>query len=63
MLGKEAQAVLATLSRLMAAKKEEPISHVKGWVNVRITIVVASSYFQIIRGARVPSLLWTHDPD
>ena len=42
-LGKEAQVVLITLSQLMAAKMEEPISHVKGWVNGRIVITIAMS--------------------
>ena len=42
-LGKEAQVVLATLSRLVAAKMEEPISHVKGWVNSQISTSVSRS--------------------
>ena len=33
MISKETQFILITLSRLMAAKMEEPISYVKGWVN------------------------------
>ena len=41
---KEAQLVLATSSQLMAEKMDEPISHVKGWFNGRIAIVVARSY-------------------
>ena len=59
MMGKEAQVVLTTLSRLMAAKMDEPISHVKIWVNVRITIAVASSYSWVLHGAQVPSPLRT----
>ena len=42
-LGKKAQVVLATLIRLMAAKTEETISHVKCWVNVWVEIAVARS--------------------
>ena len=44
MSGKEAQVVLDNLSQLMAGKMEEPIYHVKGWVNVRISIAVARLY-------------------
>ena len=44
MLGKEALAVLTNLSQLMAEKLKEPISHIRGWVNVCIKIAVASSY-------------------
>ena len=36
MIGKEALVVLATLSRPMAAKTDEPILNVTGWVNGRI---------------------------
>ena len=53
-LGKEAQVALATLSRLMAAKMEEPIVHVNGWVNSHITIVVAGLYSQMICRYQVP---------
>ena len=35
--------VFADLSRLVAEKTEEPISHVHGWVNSRIAVVVARS--------------------
>ena len=41
MIGKEALVVLATLSRLMDAKIDEPILHITGWVNDQIKIVVA----------------------
>ena len=37
-MGREAQVVLATLSWLMAAKMDESILHVNGWVNGRIAI-------------------------
>ena len=42
-LNKEDQVVLDTLSRLTATKTEEPISHVKGWVNGQIKITDARS--------------------
>ena len=54
MLGKEAQVVLVTSSRLIAAKTEEPILHVKGWVNGWITIVVARLYYWMLHGYWVP---------
>ena len=56
-LGKKAQVVLATLSQLMAAKMEEPILHVNGWVSSQIVIAVAKLYYQMLRRARVPSPL------
>ena len=62
-MGKEDQVVLATLSRFMAAKMDEPILHVKGWVNGRIAITVTRSYSRVLRGARVPSPLRTQEPD
>ena len=46
MMGKEALVILATLSRLMAAKMDKPILHdldVIDLVNVRIAIVDMSS--------------------
>ena len=46
-MGKEALVVLTTLSRLMAAKMDEPIVHVTIWVNVRIAIAVARSYSRV----------------
>ena len=47
----------------MVAKLEEIISHVRGWVNGRITIGVARSYSRMICGARLPSPLWDREPD
>ena len=41
MLGREALVVLANLSELMAAKIDEPIFHMRGWINGRIAITVA----------------------
>ena len=40
MLGKGYLVILTTLSQLMAKKIEEPISHVRFWVNGRVAIVV-----------------------
>ena len=51
MMVNEAQVVLDTLSRLMDAKMEETILHVKGWVNDRITIVVARFYSWMLCGS------------
>ena len=48
MLGKEALVVHANLIQLMAANMDNPISHVRGWVKIWITIVVARSYAQMI---------------
>ena len=44
MMGKEALVILATLSRIMSEKIDKHISHIKGWVNVRIKITFARSY-------------------
>ena len=63
MHGKEAQFVLATFSWLMAAKMEEPILRVKGWVNGRLEIAVTRSYSQMLRRAQVPIPLRTRYPD
>ena len=63
MLGKEALVVLANLSRLMEVKMEGPISHVCGWVNGRIEILVIRLYSCVICGPRIPSPLWYRDPD
>ena len=43
-MGKEAQCVLTTLSRIMATKIYEPILHIKGWVNGQIAFAVMRSY-------------------
>ena len=47
----------------MAAKMEEPISHVHGWVIGRIAIAVARSYSRMISEARLPSPLRDMEPD
>ena len=41
MFRKEDLVVLTNLSQLIAEKLEEPISHVRDWVNSRIAIMVA----------------------
>ena len=38
MLGKEAVFVLVNLGRIMEAKREEPISHVRACINVPISV-------------------------
>ena len=48
MIGREDLAVLKNLSRLMAAKMDEPTSHARGWVNDRITIAITRFYSQMI---------------
>ena len=63
MLGREALFILSQLSRVMVDKREEPLSLVRGWVNVRIAIAVARSYSRMIRGARLPSPLREREPD
>ena len=50
-MGKETQVVLTTLSRLMAAKMDGLISHIKRWVNSQIKITVVRSYHRVLRGA------------
>ena len=63
MLGRETLVVLTTLSQLIAAKMDDPILHMQGWVNGGITIEVARVYSQIIHGDRLPSPLQDRDPD
>ena len=48
MLGKEAQFVLATLSRLMDAKLDEPIFYVTVWVKVGVVIMFARLYYRVL---------------
>ena len=61
-IGREAQVGPANLSRLMEAKKEEPISHVCGWVTGWIEIAVAISYYWIICWNRLLSSLRDRKP-
>ena len=44
-------------------KMDKPISHVQGWISGQISISVASSYSQIIRGDRICGTLQDQDPD
>ena len=44
MLGREVLVVLSQLSRVMEEKREETLLKVQGWVNGKISIVVARSY-------------------
>ena len=48
MIGKEDLVVLVNLSRLVAAKMDEPILHVRDWINGRIAVAVVMSYSQTI---------------
>ena len=57
MLGKEALVILTNLSQLIATKIEEPLSQVRGWVNVRIAITVARLYSHMIRSACLTSTI------
>ena len=50
MLRNEALVVLKNLSRLMATKLEELLSHICGWGNSWISIAVARSYSRTIQG-------------
>ena len=43
-IGSESLVVIAQLSQVMAEKREELLSQVRGWVNRRITIAVSRSY-------------------
>ena len=63
MTGKEDQVLLSTLSQLMAEKMDEPIFHVKGWVNGRIEIAVVRSDSWVICRARSSSPLRNWYPD
>ena len=65
MLGKESLTVLANLSRLVAAKINESIPHVQGWINGHITIEIDRSYSRMICGYRITSPLqdWEADWD
>ena len=63
MLGRESIFVLSQLSQVMAQKREETLLQVQGCVNRHITIIIARSYSQMIRGARLPSPLREQEPD
>ena len=63
MLGNEVMFVLKNLSGIMAAKMDEPISHVRGWINIQIAILVTSSYSQIIHVDLLLTHLRERDPE
>ena len=63
MLGREALVVLTQLSQTMAVEMDEPILHVRGWINGRIATAVARSYSRMICGAQLPSPLRDREPD
>ena len=63
MLGKEDLVVIPHFRLLMAAKMDEPITHVRLWINGQFSIEVARSYSQIICVSRLPSPLRCQDPD
>ena len=51
MIGKEGMVVIVKLSQIMAAKMDEPILHVWGWINGGISISFVISYSHMICGA------------
>ena len=55
MIGKEAQVLLNQSSGLMTEKLEEPISHMRGWVNGKIVIAVTRSHSRTLCGSHLPS--------
>ena len=63
MLRKEALVVLTNLSRLMAEKLEEPLSHIPGWVNGQFTIRSMRSYSGMMCVASLPIPLRDQEPD
>ena len=62
MIRREDLVVLLQLSRVMSENREETLFQLRGWVNGRITIAVASTYSQLIWGARLPSPLGGQEP-
>ena len=55
--------VLAQFSLIMAAKLDESIFHIRGWINGKIAIAVARSYSRIIFRARLPNPLRDRELD
>ena len=56
MIGREALVVL--FSQIVVAKLDEPISHLRGWINGWIAIAVTRLYSQMIRRARLTSTIY-----
>ena len=63
MIGKDDLILLENLSQLIAAKMDEPISLVRGWIKVLIEIAVVRSYSQMIRKDQPPSPLRYQETD
>ena len=63
MLGKENLVVLFNFIWLIATKMEEPVLHVRVFINSRIEIVVPRFYSRIINGACIPTTLQYRDHD
>ena len=57
-LGREAMVILVQLSQTMAVKMHEPISNIQGWINGKITIIVAILHSIMICGSQLTSHLW-----
>ena len=55
MKGKEAKALLQTLSARLATKWKKPYSQVCGYVNARMSIAIVRATHQCLRGSRVPA--------
>ena len=53
MLGRESLSVLTQFIRTMAEKVDKLISHILGWINVRIAITVARYYSRMICKAQL----------
>ena len=60
-IGKLSLVILVILSRLMASKMDEPISHVRGCINRRVSIVFVRSYSCMIRVYFLPSPMCDQD--
>ena len=62
-LGKYAQFLLNQLSWIMAKKLEEPVCHMREWVNGQIDIAAVWLHFFMIHGAHLSSTLREHETD
>ena len=63
MLGRETLAILRNVSQLMAAKIDELILHMRGYIDIWIAIAVTRSYLWMTRGDKLPSPLDSREPD
>ena len=57
MMGKDALVVPANLIWVVAAKMDEPILYITGWVNGRIESTIMTSYSRVLREDWYPSSL------